>query len=261
MSFLAMSHQCRLFEEIADKVWKRICRKHSLGLNDKEEGITNDIIADIVEYHQNNYIDNFDVYARAGYKESITGSDIDLFVETEIDQYIWYPLQAKLLKKDRKYYSFFYPQKEKQQWELLTDLESFGAIPYYLFYNGVDNFSYNGRDKCLREYNEKQLGCSIVKPLTVKNVYENKKLPEFKDFHTAHSQSWRILVCCHNHSQTKFSLQEIEDSSIYLKLEKLGEERKEINEEIFQNENKIISACEKTNWKPDYRIIVKRTYR
>lgn len=260
MSYLAMSHRCQLFEEIADKIWRRICRKHSLGLNDKEEGITNDIIADIVEYHRDNYLNNFDVYARAGYKESTTGSDIDLFVETEIDQYIWYPLQAKLLKKDRKYHSLFYAQKEKQQWELLTELENFGAIPYYLFYNGFDNFSHRGRDKCSREYNERQLGCSIVRPLIVKNIYENKRLPEFTDFHITHSQPWRVLVCCHNHSETKFSLQEIEDSSVYLKLEKIEQERKADNE-FFYTDNRIITACEKTDWKPDYRIIVKRTYR
>lgn len=260
MSYLAMSHRCQLFEEIADKLWKRICRKHSLGLNDKEEGITNDIIADIVEYHRDNYLNNFDVYARAGYKESITGSDIDLFVETEIDQYIWYPLQAKLLKLDQKYHFLHYPLKERQQWELLTELENYGAIPYYLFYNGVNNFLYNGRDNCSREYNEKQFGCSIVKPIIVKNVYENNTLPEFTDFHITHSQPWRVLLCCHNHSETKFSLQEIEDSNVYLKLEQVEQERK-ADKEFFNSDNRIVTACEKTDWKPDYRIVVKRTYR
>lgn len=181
-----------------------------------------------------------------------------MFVETEIDQYIWHPLQAKLLKKDKKYHSLFYAQKAKQQWDLLIELERFGAIPYYLFYNGVDNFLHRGRDKCSREYNEQQLGCSIVSPLIVKNIYENKRLPEFADFHTTHSQPWRVLICCHSKADTLFSLKEIEDSSVYLKLEKVEQEIKQAKE-IPYTDNRIVTACENSDWKPDYTIVVKRT--
>mgnify|MGYP003534107135 CR=1 FL=1 len=269
------SERCQLFKDIADKVWFRILRKHKLGLNDKEVAITNDIIADILEYRIT-HLKNFDVYARDGYLESVYGNDIDLFVEIYPDEYKWFALQAKLLKKNNKYNSLRDSSDGDYQWDKLYHLEEIsGCTPYYLLYNGVENYKHPGKDLCNKEFNESQFGCSLVEPREIETLatkigrtgrYIN---PKFEDIHPKLAQPWRVLVCCQQEVKNieLYSFEEIKDSLTDLKIitpifkdvdsgmDKIDDENKNID--FDENpENRIFAASKEAGWNPQIRIVV-----
>ncbi|MDR0833382.1 MAG: hypothetical protein LBN93_04245, partial [Candidatus Symbiothrix sp.] len=90
--------RCALFQEIASEIWYEIIYHHQVGVNVPEIGITNRIIAKLLHNK------NCGVWANPGYKEDEFGSDLDIFVETTTGSFVWYALQAKVLKKDGCYH-------------------------------------------------------------------------------------------------------------------------------------------------------------
>src|SRR5687768_1323185 len=111
---LEATNRCHLFELIAKEVWDSIVHNHRTGVPRSEIGITDDIVAVIRRHHNEN--DNFGVWANQATNEERYGGDIDIFVETEINQFLWYALQAKILKVDGRYERLI----EKRQWQKLA---------------------------------------------------------------------------------------------------------------------------------------------
>lgn len=286
---LSTSERCELFEGIAEAVWIRITRAHSVGINHSEDGITREIIVDILEYHAK-AIPNFDVYAKQGWNEKEYGSDLDVFIETYKGQYIWIALQAKILKKNNRYTTLRDGRSGRNptyQWEKLVLLEAVGGChAYFLFYNGGEsNLNYLNRmsplfDQCKREYLPEQLGCSIVKLDVVRRFalrknglrYQN---PTFQEIHSEYSQPWRVLVCCH-HDLSKFTIYSLEEIlQSQPKLIRLntngsqsGENGADGDDEELKGDgddfpvvegNRINSAMLEANWNPSLRLIVNRT--
>lgn len=268
------SERCFLFKDIADRVWQRIARKHKLGMNDKEIAVTNDIIADILEYHSIT-LKNFDVYARDSYLESEYGSDIDIFIETHKNKYRWFALQAKLLKKNKRYDTLRDSSDGRMQWEKLFLLEMAGRCKtYYLLYNGNQNSSYNGKDKCKRDFNETQFGCSLVEPSTIKTLANKRNRrgyisPKYSDIHPKEAQPWRILTCCELEITgfELYSREEIQESISDLRLFsllKISDEDREENDNFTEDKNEFIdnpanritSASKEVNWNPSIRIVI-----
>lgn len=278
--------RCLLFEGISREVWNRIVLAHDVKTDLPEIGLTADIIVDILQFSKH-HLANFDVYAKPGWNENIYGSDIEIFVETKVNEYVMFALQAKVLKKNNRYDTLRDSSNGIMQWDKLSLLEAVsGCKSYYLLYNGRNGFTASLNDQCDNPYNEDQLGCSLVEPNIIKTFATKKSPggrhinPRFEDIHPTHSQPWRILTCClHERANFKlYSLEEILQSNpklrrieYDLKEAEINEMEKESSEEIdkpddnivipFVEGNNLNSAFREAKWNPDLRIIVARTFK
>lgn len=276
---LFATDRCKLFKNIATDVWNRIQLAHDVNVDLPEIGITADILVDILQFSKY-HIANFDVYAEKGWKENIYGSDINVFVETNIGEYRWFALQAKILKKNNRYDTLRDSSDLIMQWDKLTLLEGVsGCKGYYLLYNGKHDFSYSGSDLCKNIFNEEQFGCSLVEPniieklAGIKDSYGRYINPKFEDIHPHSAQPWRVLTCCYldTNNFILYSKNEIIASNpnlkkvdFYIKNEDGNldyTEDEKTNDKSFKmvEGNKINIACKEANWNPSLSIIVNRT--
>lgn len=207
--------RCHLFEEIASHVWAHIIHNHNAGIEVSEIGITNDI-ASIIRNHYTR-IPNFRVWSNPGHKESVNGSDIDIFVESSVGSFVWYAFQAKVLKLNGKYSDISGTRGGEYQWDKLNRLSiKAGCRSRYLFYNGVSGFNSSTMDQCKRQFLEPQFGCSIVDVPTVMSIAQNRN-PSFNDFHPSAAQPWRVIVCCFQKKKgnTFYSIEQVKNSVKY----------------------------------------------
>ena len=276
MSILNDSARCKLFEDIASKVWKKIIKAHDVNANLPEIGITADILVKILQYNKG--LTNFDVYAKNSWNESMYGSDIDVFVETYKNQYRWFALQAKILKSSNQYDKLRYASGGIFQWDKLTLLEAVsGCKSYYLLYNGRDGYVHNGNDSCDRNFTESQFGCSLVEPMDIKRIANKTKAngsfikATFEDFHPKFAQPWRILTCCYHDTIgfELYSLEVIKNSNPSFKLITASISDKDIEEDnddnetkedvFMDNDNLISIASQNAKWNPGLRLVIHRT--
>lgn len=276
--YLSSSDRCILFENISSEVWNKIKRAHRVNANLREEGITADIIVDILDFSQN-HRSNFEVYARPSYDESTYGSDMDVFVETNPNEYRWFALQAKILKRNNKYTTLRDTSNGTMQWDKLTLLEAVsGCKAYYLLYNGRLGFAHQGND-CKGPFTAEQFGCSLVEPQIISGLaniqtptgrYIN---PSFEDIHPHDAIPWRKLVCClHNVNDYRLYSEETIIAS-NPKFKKIDTDRIQNNNEFevedgnekqdndipLVPENIINTAIREAKWNPAFRIIIKRS--
>lgn len=285
-SYIFSSDRCTLFQNMAGEVWRKIIHAHDVGMNVPEIGITTDIIINILQYSKY-HRQNFEVFARNSWNENQYGSDIDLYVETTPGSYVWFALQAKVLKTNKRYTTlrdgYHAKNNPYYQWDKLMILEgATGCKSYYLFYNGVDYYNHNGIDCCKHAFRQDQFGCSIVRPIDVQTIALRTRAngdfisPKFTDFHNNLAQPWRTLVCC-QHDLSKFTLysySEIIESNPNLKKieydkmqiikddsdENGDENSKDSNEYIpFVDGNRINKGCIEAKWNPEIRIIVRHS--
>jgi hypothetical protein len=201
-----------LFELIAEEVWDSIAFNHGRGIQKSELGITNDIVSVIREnYYMHR---NFGIWANLGVNEADNGGDLDIFVETDANQFLWYALQAKVLKVGGTYDRLI----SKPQWVSLERLRnSTGCIPFYLFYNGVNKELETVKDCCKDDINEKQFGCTIVEINKVAQIATRRSNPRYIDFYPTNGHPWRELVCCmaKRRDGALFSLEQIQNTVSY----------------------------------------------
>jgi len=198
--------RCELFELIAEDVWKHIAHNHAQGVSTAEIGITKDIIAVIVRHYKLNR--NFGVWADRARFEHDLGADIDVFVETETNQFLWYALQAKVLDVDGHYDDL----KRKSQWEQLREIGN-AADCYYLFYNGFDRVPGSITDCCNAALSEMQMGCAIIYIDDVERISTCVYRPSYTAFYKG-MHPWRELVCCkarRKGGREIFSLHQVQD--------------------------------------------------
>jgi hypothetical protein len=213
MSRLGATRRCKLFGIIATKVWDSIVFHHRVGTPMSEIGITNYIIAAIRNEQELN--PHFGVWANPGHDEPIHGSDIDIFVETTVNYFIWYPLQAKVLKVGGHYERL----RTRHQWTMLAELrDQVQCIPFYLFYNGLNKVMDTRTDCCNHEIDEKHYGCMLVEIDDVAAIAGQRSEPRYADFYPQHAHPWRELVCCmaRRRDGRLFTVAEVRDGvSIY----------------------------------------------
>lgn len=218
MTRLQTSKRCRLFEKIADDTWSHVIRNHRTGIQVNEPGRTNDIIAEI----RDNYLSypNIGVWAANGWREIDHGSDMDIFVEATTGRFIWWALQAKVLRLSGYYEGLKDLHGGEYQWSKLNRLSALsGCVVRYLFYNGVSNYVFSDYDRCHRQFSESQFGCSLVNTADVERI-SLLRTPKFNDFHPKHAEPWRVIVCCvlsiKSESATFYSMEQIKNAvSIY----------------------------------------------
>lgn len=282
---LINSGRCTLFNNIAGKVWERIINAHDVGINLREEGITYDILVDILRFSKY-YSGNFNVYAKPGYDENKYGSDLDVFVETSKNQYRWFALQAKILKSNNTYNTLrdgHSATNPTYQWDKLKLLEAVsGCSAFYLLYNGkerADDYVFRQNDFCNRHYEEDKLGCSlvsvpIIEKLALRRNPSNSqfKNPTYEEIHPHNSEPWRTLVCCMldkkegtlytksevNYYNTKFN--PIAEANIVDNIEGPGIDKEPIDDFTENSNNRIAIASNEAGWDPTFKLVINRSY-
>lgn len=246
--------------------WAHVARNRRNRVQVDERGKTNDIIAEIRENAR--LIPNIGVWANPGHKEIDHGSDMDIFVETKLGVFVWWALQAKVLKVDGTYKDLKKEPGGSTQWSKLNQLSiKAGCLTRYLLYNGLGDFPYEGVDLCNRGFNEEQYGCSLVTTEDMEQI-ANAKVPRFWDFHPDHAQPWRIITCCKISTQradlTYYTAGQIKRALDYYpekpnnagKLLPEGEDSLSLNDRSLDAINAYSADGE---WRPDYRVVVRTT--
>lgn len=253
---LSGTNRCKLFELIAEYVWDDIVHHHRYDIHKPEIGITNSIVALIRSHSTTNQ--NFGVWANNAVNEDENGGDIDVFVETQTNEFIWYALQAKVLKRNRKYEDL----SIKKQWEKLDVLKrKSGCIPFYLFYNGVYKEINTIRDCCGDIITEKQFGCGLVTTENVRGVSTKKSYPKYEDFY-ALMHPWRELVCCEAQRKKQYTTYNLNQISNAMSLYEGVHNSDIINSDAqLENnfENSITNLNEENDRNPTYSFVIRTT--
>lgn len=285
---ISATDRCKLFEGISSEVWNRIKLAHDVQTDLPEIGITSDLIVDILQFSKYHHA-NFDVYAKPGWNENTYGADIEIYVETNVNNYVMFALQAKVLKKNNRYDTLRDSSDGIMQWDKLSLFEAVsGCKSYYLLYNGRNGYKCNLIDNCKNPFTQEQFGCSLIEPNVIKTLANKKSSsgryinPTFEDIHPTYAQPWRILTCCLHNTQnfTLYSFDDIINSNPNLrrinyeldeitllsdeeKDESSSDKEKDIkdkNTDIpFVENNLLNSAFREVNWNADLRIVVNRT--
>lgn len=267
MTLLQMSNRCKLFEEIASEVWSVVKRNHLTNVQPHETGITNNTVLPLLRLSVLSN-PNIGIWANNAYREVEHGGDIDVFVETYPGQYVWWALQAKVLRLNNRYEGVRNQNEQGEyQWDRLEKLSiDSGCISRYLLYNGVNDYVHSDTDQCNRSFEENQFGCSLVYISDFKNVAITRD-PEFTDFHPNLAQPWRIITCCVNGSKDEevklYSAKQIRKAVTYY-----PESNKTENfivefdsEEIINDlpEDAIILFSDEIERAPEFRIVIRST--
>ena len=247
---------CRLFKKLSKDVWNKVIRTHAVNLDPREIGITTDLITEILHFHTENK-KNISVYAKEGKNEGTYGSDMDVFVEVIPGLFRWYALQAKVLKKDKKY-NFKSDPEKKAQWERLEYMEQeTGCLAYYLLYNGMENRAFkNLKNECGKGFKTKEFGCSLVSLNKVASAVreEKSKRIHFDVFHPLDAEPWHILACCPKRSNdiVLYELDDIKKAKWnYKELSKTGV----LSNNFNSNNSKLTNEMERFEWDPDFSLV------
>jgi len=275
---LINSGRCILFENIATNVWERIIRAHDVGINLREEGITYDILVDILEFSKYQ-TGNFQVYAQPGYDEKMYGSDLDIFIETSKNKYRWFALQAKILKSNNRYNTLrdgYSVSNPNYQWDKLKKLESVsGCKAFYLLYNGKarsQDYVFTEKDCCERYYTEDQLGCSLVSITVIEKLGLKRNVrstqfvnPTYEDIHPQDSEPWRSLVCCMLNKADDILYEKVDVETYNSRFIPIEVVSKEIQSERLEknmdssDDNSISIASKESGWNPTFKVIINRS--
>ena len=188
---------CELFVRVSEGMWYKIANYHYLGINVPEIGLTADIIYELTNW--GNITGKAECYIRPASDESINGNDIELYIKNSSGTYNHYAVQAKVLKKDKKYSGLKNGNtttKPGYQWDKLIDYSKrVGCFPFFLLFNGNTNITIPYLYKYWF-FDERQFGCSIVEPMVFQYFYGRKtKTPNYTQIHPHYAYPWSILTC------------------------------------------------------------------
>lgn len=273
---LANSERCLLFEKIAQRVWRYLIRCHRVNVSFPEVGLTSAVLVDILNFTPLKR-SNFEVFAKPGWNEKDYGSDLDIYVETQKGQFVWFALQAKVLKANNRYDTLRDTSDGIMQWDKLLLLEGVvGCKAYYLLFNGRDSFTHAGND-CKGAFTEEQFGCSLAELSTIESLATvqnpaNMRFinPTFEDIHPLRAEPWRKLVCCYHdtNKMTLYSLDQVLRACRgYIDLSKRtnghsGDGDSDGNDTAYDSnsgDDPIGLGSAEAKWSPAIRIIVHTT--
>jgi hypothetical protein len=190
------TNRCQLIKQISKEIWEDLISLHLTGQNSSEIYYTKKLVSRILTHTKSL---NYSVFAREPGLEKKWGSDIDIYIERGVNDFVLYAFQAKLLKIGQVYSDLDRFTKGSYQYQ---KLENYGihknCFVNYLFYNGVSGYSYTGTNKCRTEFKEDQFGLSYVGINNIKGTLSNKANWNFGYFHPSLASPLSELVCCRN---------------------------------------------------------------
>lgn len=236
---LEQTNRCKLIKDISSKIWNEIISFHRAGVNSSEIYYTKKILTEILT-HSGNL--NFSIWATEPGNEKKWGSDIDIYVERQTNHFELYAFQAKVLKLGNLYHDLNRFSLGTYQWQKLANYQAQKKCHInYLFYNGVRNFPYTGRNKCSSSYNEEQFGLSYVGVDDVERIALSKNSWDFSDFHTTFSHPLSEIFCCLGKENSNIKMYRFEDIEVtlndYQKLEYLTDIEQKIEKAMESSES------------------------
>ncbi len=169
------TNRCQLIKQISKEIWEDLISLHLTGQNSSEIYYTKKLVSRILTHTKSL---NYSIFAREPGLEKKWGSDIDIYIERGVNDFVLYAFQA------------------------YQKLENYGihknCFVNYLFYNGVSGYSYTGTNKCRTEFKEDQFGLSYVGINNIKGTLSNKANWNFGYFHPSLASPLSELVCCRN---------------------------------------------------------------
>jgi hypothetical protein len=240
--------------DLSKDTWARVkfIRRSSLPLKINEVTITENLLFELNKYLEsckNRKIELFEAI-----NENVNGNDIEFFVQQSNGQYLFFPIQAKILYKSLKYERIPY---KNQTNSLLLYAKRTKGIPLYLLYNHNDKY-----DLKMNNY-----GCSIVDANYIKSNHSTVP-PTFDDLHIKLIKTqivaspWYILVCKDilDNSVTSDIIKSIPNQIKAYKeypLDDIYEWKKVLlNESIFEENKNTDLITEVDEFSPKYRIII-----
>lgn len=194
-----MKEICELFEELSANIWRGVSENNANGNELSEDGITKNKIVSSIQRYVKSTRDRR-IFAQKAIDEKRRGADLEIYIEVDHDSYLRFIFQAKVLKRDGKYNDVAHSNSKYggMQWDLLQKFAKIaGCQAYYLFYNGVAGFKHSGTD-CFGNYDQEQLGCSIVEIRYVKNYCLQKNVSKVPyNIAIPFSLPWRVIPCCY----------------------------------------------------------------
>ena len=186
--FIENQTLCNWFKVFACKTWSRIGFTHSKkGLNIYETTLTQDFVFELI-----NLFEELDTHKiQESIDETANGNDLEIFIQQEDWNYIYFPCQAKLLYRNNQYETFKHKVGGEYQIDrLIRHANQFGGYPIYLLYNYYKPFTDPYINKIIKntyDLSIENFGCSITSAFFLRNTFINRgsttKKPKFNDIH------------------------------------------------------------------------------
>jgi predicted ATPase len=199
---------CQKMIDLSYQTWNRVnfVRDNTFPLKIRETTITENILFELATFSKDCGFKKIEAFEAISEKRN--GNDIEFFIQQPNGQYIFYPMQAKIIYKTNKYEQIPYTTNSgsSQNKLLLNYAKTRHGIPLYLLYN------YYNKDASYKNY-----GCSIVDAHYINSTFSSSIHPSFVDLHisTKAASPWYVLVC-----------KLLEDNSITMK--KINEQKQTI---------------------------------
>ncbi|AVR46782.1 hypothetical protein C7S20_16775 [Christiangramia fulva] len=190
------TNRCQLIKDVSKQFWEDIISFHSTGQNSSEIYYTKKLVSTILGHATSL---NYSIFAKEPGMEKRWGSDIDIYIERGVNDFLLYAFQAKLLKTGQEYSDLDRNKNGIYQYQKLVNYGVYKqCYVYYLFYNGVLNYTHSGNNKCNTAFDEDQFGLSYVEIDDIQTVIPHKINWTFNHFHPNLASPLSQLVCCKN---------------------------------------------------------------
>lgn len=185
-------------EKIAEDTWWRVKWAWEWGVRLGEVTLTDLLVLDFVRFMPRNYR----LFQTNTKEESERGTDLEIRIYDQGTQAALLAIQAKKLYQSQRPYPTggYYRLDTKAKFQI-EKLERYsrkvGAIPLYLLYNYVDRRNIEPYWRCCLNPDKKQLGCTLVPSLNIRQALKNYKRKNFDWIHrSSGAMPWHCIFDC-----------------------------------------------------------------
>lgn len=188
-----MTHICPYIRYYERGTWNYLSRVFGYNLKASELGFTNDLVFRITDFY-NTLPNPCEVYIiNEGVNEAVRGADMDLLIEDgNTGGYDHFMLQAKMMDFNGRYYDIKRWSRNAQFYKIIRNATLEGAVPLYLFYNGLTPNSNLG---------DIHWGLSIINANEIRKIRLAQRhllrapLITFNQLHTLNLRKFNVLFC------------------------------------------------------------------
>ena len=171
-------------ERISEDTWVRLQQSQALDVRFGEETLTDILALDFIKLAGRRKIKMFQIEK---HEEARKGADLEIFLSIGRNTHVRYVIQAKKLYPKHQY-PHINAKTGKSGLFQIDVLEDYarivGAVPYYLLFNFVDRIQRTLHWHCRRQFDEKQLGCTLVPSWLVRRAISTHGCRTFGFLHS-----------------------------------------------------------------------------
>lgn len=171
-------------ERISEDTWIRLQQSQALDVRFGEETLTDILALDFIKLAGRRKIKIFQIDK---HEEARKGADLEIFLSIGRNTHVRYVIQAKKLYPKHQYPHINAKAGKSGlfQIDVLEDYAGIvGAVPYYLLFNFVDNIQRTLHWHCRGQFDEKQLGCTLVPSWLVRRAISTHGCRTFDFLHS-----------------------------------------------------------------------------